>query len=151
MRFAHVILILGVVLAGVGCMERRPPFLLVTEFEDATNVYYGADIMGAERALQRFVERVENDIEYAKRDPEGDYRIFLGMAWLRLASIYEKKGDLNKLDQALAAAINYFDEAQNFANDPRYQRDKRSSLLEFLDKIESERSPLWKIEKRRQP
>jgi hypothetical protein len=136
--------IVVVALAMSACDDPASKFPLALEFEKASAAYYGADSSTAEKALVQFVEKVQNNFDSAKKSREGDYRAFVGMSLLRLASIHRLNGNEQKFNQAMDSAIFYFDQSPSFVADPRYQADKVNSLLEMLNKVEIAKKPAWK-------
>jgi len=137
-------LIATVVLVISGCEGHSSKFALAPEFERATETYYGNEQSKAEMALVGFIEKVQSNIGRAKEDQGGDYRVLVGMTWLRLASIYRINGEEANFNQAMRSAITYFDQSPKFSADPKYQADKNGSLSDLLEKVEIANMPVWK-------
>jgi hypothetical protein len=128
----------------LGCSNRGADFDLVRDFNKATNIYYGADVAAAEVALLRFVTATEANSKAARADVRADYIELMDISWLRLASVYQSQSNPVKFRLAMARSEEFFDQDRKVRNDPRYMKDKESSLLEFLRNIEASDMPMWK-------
>ena len=119
-------------------------FDFINEYERSEKIYYGNNMVLAQKSLSYFISQSEaNEIE-ARKTKGVVYHMGLAMACLRMASICAIKGDSDCSEAYMNKAIVYFDQEPSFANDVNYIKDKKAVLINFLDKIESSIRPEWK-------
>ena len=141
MRFRATVALLACSVL-IGCSSDS--FDFEGELQKSLTAYNGSDETIAKGALTSFVQRAERHEKTARNVPNLDYDRVLAIAWLELASIYELNRNEVEGESAFQAAIRYFDRVEQIAGDPRYKKDKRAALREFLQQTESYQTPEWK-------
>lgn len=141
-RFVQTVAAVLVTLLVTCCAKEKATF--ESRFTEANNAYFGQDSNHAKTALTEFIARAEADESVDRKAKNIDYDRVLAMAWLQLASIHDIEGNRAESDSALGKAIHYFDRVEQIAADPKYQKDKRKTLQQFLIQTESYQKPEWK-------
>jgi hypothetical protein len=135
-------LLLAVLLfALIGCEDR---FDIKRDYEQTNLIYNGPDGERAQTALLSFVEHAEQNESLGRKAKNLDYDRALSMMWLRLASTYEIKGQIERSDEAMHQAIRYFDRVEQIAKDPGYRSDQARWLRNLLEQTERHHLPEWK-------
>jgi hypothetical protein len=136
--------VLGLLMAGLlaSCSSEKAGF--ETRFKEANDAYFGQDENTAKAALIKFIGSAEVNESADRKEKDIDYDRVLAMAWLQLASIQDIEGDMSQSNASLDKAVRFFDRVEQIAGDPRYEKDKRSTLEQFLTQTESYQKPEWK-------
>lgn len=143
MNKTSLIAVAFALLAFVGC-SRQQNYDFEAAFRTANASYFGSSRTEAEHALTTFLAVAEKKESAARHEHSLDYDRVLGMSSLKLWSVYDAAGDSAHAETALNDAVRYFDKIPQFSSDPRYQSDKRKSLIEFLNQSETYQKPKWK-------
>jgi hypothetical protein len=150
----HIIIkwfsILAITLSAVSC-SRVTRYSFKDDYEQTNVVYYTREVTIVRVKLADFLARGEENIAIVSQQDGLDYRMILGMAWLRLAAICRVQNEETNFEYAMSHAILYFDRIDGFVSDRAYQANKVNMLIGFLERLDKNIPPRWRSDLARIP